>query len=322
MTVYVSLPLSGPAAAEGTDAADGARLALEQAGGRAGGLEVRAEVLDDASPRRFWDPQAVGRNARRAAQDSSAAAYIGELDSQPTRASMPITNDAGIAQVSPGAGAVDLTRPAEGYPDSPERYRPSGEVTFARVVPDDSRVLAAVAEWAADRGVRDVSVQLGDTPFGRLSAQEFELHADEVGVEPARDGAGEATLVANERGFALRTPARGDLFAAPLAPERLPRIAGDGFTREFEKRFGREPGPYAAYGYEAMQLVLAAVAEAEGEEEFRRAVADAVLEAERPKSVLGDYSITPEGDTTLCPIQRYEGRGDALIAGAPICPAG
>ena len=121
MTVYVSLPLSGPAAHDGRDAADGARLAVEQAGGRAGDLEVRAEYLDDANPVHRWDPVAVGRNARRAVQDSSTAAYIGELDSQPTRASMPITNDAGIAQVSPGAGAVDLTKPASGYPDSPDR---------------------------------------------------------------------------------------------------------------------------------------------------------------------------------------------------------
>ena len=70
--------------------------------------------MDDANPVERWDPVAVGRNARRAAQDSSAAAYIGELDSQPTRASMPITNDAGIVQISPGASGVDLTQPGRG----------------------------------------------------------------------------------------------------------------------------------------------------------------------------------------------------------------
>ncbi len=124
VTVYVSLPLSGPRAVDGRDAADGARLALERADGRAGDLEVRAVYLDDADGS-DWDPAAVGRNARTAAEDSSTAAYIGELDSQPTRASVPVTNEAGIAQISPGAGAVDLTRPAEGYPESPEQFRPS-----------------------------------------------------------------------------------------------------------------------------------------------------------------------------------------------------
>jgi branched-chain amino acid transport system substrate-binding protein len=130
VTVYVSLPLTGPRGADGRDAADGARLALEQAQGKAGSIQVRATYLDDAKGR-VWDPVAVGANARRAVQDSSTAAYVGELDSEPTRASMPITNDAGLVQVSPGAGGVDLTQPAAGYPNSPDRYRPSGSPNFA-----------------------------------------------------------------------------------------------------------------------------------------------------------------------------------------------
>ncbi|MFI5027157.1 MAG: hypothetical protein ACHQCI_10470, partial [Solirubrobacterales bacterium] len=98
VTVYVSLPLTGPRGADGSDAADGARLSLEQAQGRAGSIQVRATYLDDAKGR-VWDPVTVGANARQAVQDSSAAAYIGELDSEPTRASVPITNDAGLVQV-------------------------------------------------------------------------------------------------------------------------------------------------------------------------------------------------------------------------------
>src|SRR5882757_4215766 len=140
VTIYVSLPLTGPHGGLGGDAADGARLALEQAQGRAGSIQVRAVYLDDAKGR-IWDPVAVGANARQAVQDSSAAAYIGELDSEPTRASVPITNDAGLVQVSPGAGAVDLTAPADGYSESPDRYQPSGSPNFARTVPGDDVVV-------------------------------------------------------------------------------------------------------------------------------------------------------------------------------------
>ncbi|MBA2546088.1 MAG: hypothetical protein H0V15_04330 [Solirubrobacterales bacterium] len=150
VTVYVSLPLTGPRAADGNDAADGARLALEQAGGRAGDLEVKAEILDDSSGAAAWDPVLVGRNARAATQDSTTAAYIGELDSEPTRASAPITNEAGIVQISPGAGGVDLTGTAAGYPDAPDRYRPSGDATFARVVPADDVVARATVAVAAE----------------------------------------------------------------------------------------------------------------------------------------------------------------------------
>ena len=237
VTVYVSLPLTGPAADGGKDAADGARLALEEAGGAAGDLEVRAEFLDGAGGRR-WDPILVGQNARAAAADSSTAAYIGELESEPTRASAPITNEAGIVQVSPGAGAVDLTQPAEGYPDSPDRYRPAGDASFARNVPADSEVLAAVADRAIELGLRTVSVELDDSPFGELSAQEFERSAEQVGVEVVAGGAGGATLSADDRGFVLR----GDgvtVFAAPLASQRLPSAS---FASQFSERFGGSPG--------------------------------------------------------------------------------
>src|SRR4051794_17372597 len=98
VAVYVSLPLTGPRGVDGREAADGARLALEEAGGRAGSLQVRAHYLDDANGR-TWDAVAVGVNARTAVQNHTTAAYIGELDSEPTRGSAPITNQAGIVQV-------------------------------------------------------------------------------------------------------------------------------------------------------------------------------------------------------------------------------
>jgi branched-chain amino acid transport system substrate-binding protein len=135
--VYVSLPLTGALAADGRDAADGARLALQQAGGRADDLEVEARFLDGANGRR-WHPVAVGANARSAAQDSSAVAYIGELDSQPTRASVPITNDAGLLQVSPADGLTSLTRTPLGRPRAgPDRYYPADGRSFLRLVPAD-----------------------------------------------------------------------------------------------------------------------------------------------------------------------------------------
>src|SRR5262249_41553115 len=162
--VYVSLPLSGPRGADGRDAADGARLALEAASGKAGSIDVQARYLDDAKGR-AWDPVAVGANARQAVQDSSAAAYIGELDSEPTRASVPITNDAGRARGPPGAGAVDLPGPAAGYPDSPDRYRPSGSVNFARTVPADDVVVEAAASWAAEIGATQAAVTSVRSPF-------------------------------------------------------------------------------------------------------------------------------------------------------------
>ena len=66
LTVYVSLPLRGPSAADGRDAADGARLALADAGGEAGGIAVEAIYLDDTAGagRARWTPASAAANAR------------------------------------------------------------------------------------------------------------------------------------------------------------------------------------------------------------------------------------------------------------------
>jgi branched-chain amino acid transport system substrate-binding protein len=345
LTVYVSLPLTGPRAADGNDAADGARLALEQADGRAGNLEVTATYLDDAENSR-WSPVAVSANARRAVQDSSAAAYIGDLDSEPTRASVPITNQAGIVQISPGAGGVDLTQPAQGYPDSPDRYRPSGDSTFIRVVPNDAVQARTAAMWVAEAGFNRVEVISDKTPYGDLVAEEFTRAAVAAGVEAEADerpvgvGGKLAVFFSGEsapgapnnvrlpRGTAsvfgtdalLQNPDSGIdvgfFTTAALDPKLLP---GKQFAPDFSERFGREPGPYAAYGFEAMTLALTAIGQADGKADgFRGRVSDAAFDADRDESVIGRYSITPDGDTTLCTIQRYEIEGAELRPIGPI----
>lgn len=323
VTVYVSLPLTGPRAADGRDAADGARQALERDGEVAGSIEVRAEFLDDASGR-AWSPTAVGRNARKAVQDSSAAAYIGELDSEPTRASVPITNDAGLLQVSPGAGGVDLTRPAAGYRDSPDRYRPSGDPNFTRTVPADDVVVRAAADWASELGVSRAVVRTDGSPFDDLAATEFESAAGERGVEVSIARGPDSFPREARSTFAAYDPASQRLrvsgqpmslsLRAELAPSGLP---GRDFARQFRERFGRDPGPYAAYGYEAMELVLQSISGAGTDaSQFRDNVREGAFGAERTGSVLGDYSIDSEGDTTECTIQRY--RGDEPLGAA--CP--
>lgn len=330
VSVYVSLPLTGPRGVDGREAADGARLALGQAHGKAGSIEVSARFLDDARGK-AWDPVAVGANARRAVQDSSAAAYIGELDSEPTRASMPITNDAGLVQVSPGAGAVDLTAPAAGYPGSPDRYRPSGSPNFARTVPGDDVVVDGAASWASELGVTRAAVTSDGSAFQNLAASEFSSSATEHGIEVMQGKPPAQVAVTGGPGKqAVYEPGTGRLGIYGSAPATLEVSAQlDGkslpgklqFQREFAQRYHRAPGSYAAYGYEAMALVLQAIDGAGTDaSSFRDNVRNGVFGAHRDGTVLGSYSITSEGDTTECMIQRYEIRGPVTVPlGAP-CP--
>jgi branched-chain amino acid transport system substrate-binding protein len=332
VSVYVSLPLTGPRGVDGRDAADGARLALEEAQGEAGSIQVRAHFLDDARGKP-WDPVAVGENARTAVQDHTTAAYIGELDSEPTRSSAPITNQAGIVQVSPGAGAIDLTAPAAGYPDSPDRYRPSGSVNFARTVPADGVVVEAAAAWAAELGVTSAAVTSDGSPFQNLAANEFKSAAADHGITVSPGKPPRNVAVAPEGGTrAVYDPASAALtiygsttrnlqLSAEIYPTLLPSRA---FPRRFDQRFKRPPGPSAAYGYEAMALILQGIGDAGTDaSSFRDHVREEVIGAQRDGTVLGSYSITSEGDTTECMIQRYrltpEARFPRDPLGAP-CP--
>jgi branched-chain amino acid transport system substrate-binding protein len=329
VSVYVSLPLTGPHGADGRDAADGVRLALEQAQGRAGSIQVRATYLDDAKGK-VWDPVAVGANARRAVQDSSAAAYIGELDSEPTRASVPITNDAGLVQVSPGAGGVDLTQPAVGYPNSPDRYQPSGSPNFARTVPADDVVANAAATWASELGATQAAVSSDGSAFQNLAASEFKSAATEHGVQvtPGKPPSQVATTASTGK-QAVYEPGSQRLSLSGTEPvtysvsaELDPKLLPDkNFDTAFAQRFHHGPGVYAAYGYEAMGLLVQAIAGAGTDaSSFRDNVRNGVFGAHRDGTVLGSYSITSGGDTTECAIQRYRINGAARTPlGAP-CP--
>lgn len=242
---------------------------------------------------------------------------------------MPITNDAGIAQVSPGASAIDLTQPAQGYPDSPEVYQPSGEFSFARVVPSDGEQVRALAQWASELDVTTLLLSEGQGPFEKLMASQFASEASAAGVE-TRTG---VVTVSKGRpepapsfypGLGGTGPGKlsvdgvEHVVSGEIEPKQLPLGS---FPSDFRQRIGRRPGPYAAYGFEAMRVTLEAIAAADRQDGFRASVADELLGSEHPTTILGSYSITPAGDTTLCAVQRYTLRR-TLVPSEVVCPSG
>jgi branched-chain amino acid transport system substrate-binding protein len=160
VTVYASLPHHGVSAPAARATAAGQRLALEDADGRAGELEVKLVELDSAEPgERLWDPDLVSANAERAADDPRAVAYLGELDYGASAVSVPITNDAGVLQVSPADGLTSLTRAPLGRPRAgPERYYPEDERSFVRLVPADELQAEAIMARVRATGADSVAV--------------------------------------------------------------------------------------------------------------------------------------------------------------------
>jgi branched-chain amino acid transport system substrate-binding protein len=153
--IYSSLPLQGATRENSLDVQKGVELALEQRGGKAGECTVEYQKLDDSTAQAgAWDPGATSANARKVVNDENAIALIGEFNSGASAISIPITNEAGLLQVSPANTALELTKDAG--PDdkgAPEKYYPSGERTYGRVVPADHIQGGAQAEWMAEEGV-------------------------------------------------------------------------------------------------------------------------------------------------------------------------
>ena len=154
VTIYSSYPLQGAGRAQSEAAVNGAKLALEQSGGKAGDISVKYTPLDDATAQAAnWTPEQVSANARKAAQDKSTAVYLGEFNSGGSAVSIPILNEAGIAQISPSNTAVGLTTNEPGAtPGEPDKYYPTGKRTFARIVPKDTIQGAALATLMKEDG--------------------------------------------------------------------------------------------------------------------------------------------------------------------------
>ncbi len=105
VSVYLSAPMRGPEAARGQQLCSEAKRTLARAGGKAGDLRARLTCLDAGGPAGSWTLAAVGANARKAVEDSTTVAYIGEPDVQARRQSGPILESAGIPQLPAASGS-------------------------------------------------------------------------------------------------------------------------------------------------------------------------------------------------------------------------
>ncbi len=153
--VYSSLPLGGFSSARANAIVNGAKLALAQAGGKAGRFTVRYISLDDSTALPgTWDPGRTAANARKAAQDPTAVYYIGEYNSGASEISIPILNRAGVPQVSPANTYVGLTTNEPGsLPGEPTKYYPTGKRTYLRIVPRDTDQAAALIDLMGNDGL-------------------------------------------------------------------------------------------------------------------------------------------------------------------------
>jgi branched-chain amino acid transport system substrate-binding protein len=182
--VYSSLPLQGASSAQTGPLVNGIKLALSQAGGKAGSWTVNYQSLDDSTAAAGkWDPGQTAANARKAASDSKAVYYIGEFNSGASEVSIPILNQAGVPMVSPANTYVGLTTNLPGSaPGEPQKYYPSGTRNYLRIVPIDSIQAAADLMAAKQAGCTKLAVANDKEAYGQGLATLLELEKGFYGV--------------------------------------------------------------------------------------------------------------------------------------------
>ena len=184
LNVYSSLPLQGASRPQSEDVIKGIQLALKQKDNKCGDFTIKYDSLDDATAAAGkWEPGATAANARKVAQDDKAIAYLGEFNSGASAISIPITSEAGILQVSPSNTALGLTKGGAGAEEGePDKYYPTGERNYGRVVPIDTIQGAAQAQYMKDEGVKSVYILDDAEVYGKGVAKNTQSAAETLGI--------------------------------------------------------------------------------------------------------------------------------------------
>jgi branched-chain amino acid transport system substrate-binding protein len=351
LTIYSSLPLQGDSRPQSESVVNGEKLALEEAGGKVGQFKITYKSLDDATAAAGkWEAGQTSANARKAAQDQSTIVYLGEFNSGATAISLPITNEAGILQISPSNTYVGLTRAEGADKGEPDKYYPSGKRTYGRFVPADHIQAAAQVAYQKGEGCTKLYVLNDKEVYGKGIADQVASIAKQQGLQVLGND-GIDTKAANFRTVATKIKSAGadcmffggitqnkgvqvfsDVHAAnpdaklfgpdgvaespftskistavqkmtyvtnPTLDPKLYPASAQQFFDKYKSKYGKDPEPYAIYGYEAMKVALLAIQNAGDKGNDRQAVIDAFYKIKDRDSVLGKYSIDENGDTTL-----------------------
>ena len=166
---------------------NGIKLALEQAGNKAGDMTVKYTSLDDSTAQAgAWTPEATSGECAQGRAGRRGRCYIGEFNSGASAISIPILNEVPIAQISPANTAVGLTTDEAGADKGePDKYYPTGERHYLRIVPKDTIQGAALATIMKKDGCTSAYILNDKEVYGAGLARNIELAAKDQGLKIA-----------------------------------------------------------------------------------------------------------------------------------------
>lgn len=184
ITFISSLPRTGSSKGQSDSMVNGIHMAIDEVDGMILGYKIDYQDLDDASPERgSWDPAVEQSNATKAIQNPDVMVYLGTYNSGAAKVIAADLNKAGLAMISPANTAIGLTKANRGgEPDEPAKYRPSGQITYFRVVPADDIQGMQGAQWAYDLGAKNVYILHDRELYGEGLAKVFREHSKFLGM--------------------------------------------------------------------------------------------------------------------------------------------
>ena len=317
LTVGLMFTLSGPAAILGEQARDGFLLAVEDKGGKLGGVETEVISIDDE-----LNPDVAVNKAKELVERDKANFVVGPIFSNILMAIAKPVTESETFLISPNAGTSVLAGPG------------CNEYLFVSSYQND-QVHEVLGKYAQDEGFKKVFLMAPNYQAGKDALAGFKHSysgeiADEVytplgqldfSAELARIAAAKpdavytfmpggmgVNLVKQYRQAGLETipflsaftvdettlPAQQDAAVgffggANWAPDMdLPQSKA--FVKKYEEKFGRIPGTYAMQAYDAAQMIDAAVKAVDGDLSDKAGII-AALEKADFESLRGDFKI-------------------------------
>jgi branched-chain amino acid transport system substrate-binding protein len=183
-------PLQGSSRTQTTQIVGAIRFLLDKQDWKAGDHNIAFQSCDDATAQAAkWDSGKCSQNANAYAGNEKVIGVIGTFNSGCAAIEIPVLNQApngGIPMMSPANTFVCLTEGGPGCEDTePDKYYPTGNRNYARVVPHDAYQGAAMAEFAQAQKIKSIYILNDKEAYGLGVATNFKNAAEHLGITVA-----------------------------------------------------------------------------------------------------------------------------------------
>jgi branched-chain amino acid transport system substrate-binding protein len=248
------LPLQGGDRTQTLQMQDAIRYVLDQSGWKAGDLNIAYQGCDDSTAQAgSWDSGKCSENGTAYAGNSDVIGVIGTFNSGCAQIIIPLLNEAAdgaIAMISPANTKVCLTTSVPSCEATePDKYYPSGERNYGRVVALDNAQAATIATYVnEDLKLKSVFIINDKQAYGLGLATNLENSFKSLNID-VKGNEGWDSKASNYEALFNKVKASGaegvvlsglvtlngvkllkDKFAVLGSNEEVPLLAPDGFT--------------------------------------------------------------------------------------------